>query len=293
MPSMTAQIRETRVGANGMEFACLEAGDGPLVLLLHGFPDTAHTWRHLIPSLAEAGWRAVAPFMRGYSPTTIPSDGSYHTGSLASDACALHEALGGDSDAVLIGHDWGALAAYGAAVAEPGRWRRVVTMAVPPSPAMARAFFDYDQLRRSFYIFFFQTPLADAVVRADGFRFIRRLWEDWSPGYDAREDLVHVIDSIGSEQNLAAALGYYRALFDEAQPPGDVSRFQAATAGVPTQPLLYLHGTADGCVGVELTEGLENYLAEGSSVVRLEKAGHFLHLERPEHVSELVLTHLG
>src|SRR5580693_5866297 len=114
---MTAPVplRMTTVRANDLDFGLLEAGSGPLALCLHGFPDTAHTWKHLLPALADAGFHAVAPFMRGYAPTAIPADGAYQIGALVADAVALHEALGGDGDAVLIGHDWGAETAYGAA----------------------------------------------------------------------------------------------------------------------------------------------------------------------------------
>jgi pimeloyl-ACP methyl ester carboxylesterase len=105
------------VSANGTEFTYLDDGprDGPLALCLHGFPDTAHTWRYLLPRLADVGFHAVAPFMRGYAPSAVPADGRYDTGTLALDACGLHQALGGGEDAVLIGHDWGAFATYGAA----------------------------------------------------------------------------------------------------------------------------------------------------------------------------------
>src|SRR5690242_4333046 len=95
--------RARTVRANDLEFGILEAGpaSGPLALCLHGFPDCAHTWRHLLPALADAGFHAIAPFMRGYAPTSIPADGEYGIGALAADAIALHEALGGGEDAVL------------------------------------------------------------------------------------------------------------------------------------------------------------------------------------------------
>src|SRR5215831_15823645 len=91
------------VRASDLDFGILEAGSGPLALCLHGFPDSARTWRHLLPVLAGAGFHAVAPFMRGYAPTGMPADGVYSIGALAVDAIALHEVLGGGSDAVLIG----------------------------------------------------------------------------------------------------------------------------------------------------------------------------------------------
>ncbi|MDQ1375422.1 MAG: hypothetical protein QOJ09_2760, partial [Actinomycetota bacterium] len=242
-------LREGRIEANGLLFASLEAGpaDGPLALCLHGFPDSAWTWRHLLPELAGAGYRAVAPFMRGYEPSEVPQDGRYQTGALVADACAIHEALDADGRAVLIGHDWGAMATYGAAVHRPDQWRRIVASAVPPLAAMAEAFFSYDQIKRSFYMFFFQNPLADMAVGMNDLAFIDRLWADWSPGYDATEDLQYVKQSLRQPENLAAAIGYYRAMFDPTKQSPELTTEQAATAGTPPQPTLYLHGADDGC----------------------------------------------
>jgi pimeloyl-ACP methyl ester carboxylesterase len=241
-------ISETQVEAGGLTVGALVAGPegGPLALCLHGFPDTAHTYRHLLPELAAAGFRAVAPFSRGYAPTDVPADGRYQTGALARDANALHEALGGDERAVIVGHDWGAQATYGAAGSAPDRWRKVVAMAVPVGPALAGSFFTYDQIKRSFYMYFFQNPLADVLVAADDQAFIARLWADWSPGYDATEDLALVRAALGTPENLAAALGYYRALFDPSRQSPELAVEQQAVSGVPPQPTLYLHGAQDG-----------------------------------------------
>jgi pimeloyl-ACP methyl ester carboxylesterase len=288
-------ITEFEIEADGLPFAGLAAGpeDGPLALCLHGFPDTAHTYRHLLPRLADAGFRAVAPFSRGYAPTAIPADGRYQTGALARDANALHAALGGDERAVLIGHDWGAQGAYGAAGSAPDRWRRVVAMAVPVGPALAGHFFTYDQIKRSFYMYFFQNPLADSLVAAGDLEFIARLWADWSPGYDATEDLAHVRASLGSPENLAAALGYYRALFDPARQSPDLAAEQAAVSSVPPQPTLYLHGGQDGCMGVAAAESSRGLLADGSEVAVVDGTGHFLHLEKPTEVNDRILDFLG
>src|SRR5215204_3709112 len=164
-------VQTVRIGE--LEVAYLSHGEGPLALCLHGFPDTARTYRHLLPRLADAGFHAVAPFMRGYAPTAVPANGLYQTGVLAADANALHDALGGDADAVIIGHDWGAPATYGAAVHEPGRWAKVVGLAVPPGGAVAAAFVsNLDQVQRSWYMFLFQHPLADLLVGANDFAFI-------------------------------------------------------------------------------------------------------------------------
>ncbi|WP_030920330.1 alpha/beta fold hydrolase [Streptosporangium amethystogenes] len=276
------------VTANGVEFAYLSAGEGPLALCLHGFPDTAHTWRHLIPELAGHGYRAVAPFMRGYAPTSIPADGAYEGGALVADACALHEALGGDGDAVLIGHDWGAFPVYGATAFAPERWRRAVAMAVPPMGAMLAAFFDYEQLKRSFYIFLCQTGLAEAAMSRDG--FIEGLWRDWSPGYDAAEDIAFVRRALGSPENLAAAIGYYRAMLGTVAPTGRYAAEQSATGG--QVPILYLHGVRDGCLGIGQVDQAAAFLPQGSRVEHVLQAGHFLHLERPREVNDIVLDWL-
>jgi pimeloyl-ACP methyl ester carboxylesterase len=278
-------VSDLKITANGVEFTCLVEGpaDGPLALLLHGFPDSAHTWRHLLPLLAERGFRAVAPFLRGYAPTQVPEDGRYQTGALVSDACALHEALGSDGRAVLVGHDWGAMAVYGAAAFAPERWSKVVGMAVPPAGAMAAGFMSYDQLRRSWYMFFFQSPLADIVVPMGDLAFIDRLWGDWSPGYDASDDLPLVKASLRDPANLEAAIGYYRATFDPSRQVPELAAEQAATSQLPPQPLLYLHGADDGCVGAELA---------GPDAVLVKGAGHFLHLEQPDEVNTRILDFL-
>lgn len=304
-------ITEGTIEANGLRFGYLTAGDrGPLALCLHGFPDSAWTWRHLLPALADAGFRAVAPWLRGYAPTDVPQDACYQTALLGLDASALHDALDGDGDAVLIGHDWGAFAGYAAVHDTPGttgtgdtagttgtgdgaRWRRLVTLAVPPPAAIANAFFSYDQLRRSWYMFFFQHPLAEMAVAMDDLVFIDRLWADWSPGYDATEDLPHVKDALRDPANLAAALGYYRATLGNVGVSTDpaVTALQTATMTPPPLPTLYLHGRDDGCMGADLAEVAAASLSsdDGSRVEVVDDSGHFLHLERPDEVNRLIL----
>ena len=286
-----APLEKGTIAANGLEFGYLAAGpaDGPLALCLHGFPDTAYTYRHLLPELAGAGFRAVAPFSRGYAPTSVPEDGRHQTGALAADASALHEAFGADDRAVVIGHDWGATAAYGTAVRHPERWRRVVSMAVPVGPALASGFFSYDQIKRSFYMYFFQGPVADFIVAGNDMDFIARLWDDWSPGYDAAEDVAYVRESLAKPENLAAALGYYRAMFNAERQAPELAEEQQATSGIPTQPTLYLHGAQDGCIGASMAEASRSVLSEGSDVVVVHETGHFLHLEKPEAVNNLII----
>ena len=286
-------ITEGRITANDLEFAYLEAGSGPLAICLHGFPDSAHTYRHLLPALAEAGFHAVAPFMRGYAPTAVPDDGRYQTAVLALDACALHDALGGHDDAVIVGHDWGAMATYIAANHEPERWKRVVTMAVPPAGAVATGFLTYTQLKKSWYMFFFQHGLADIVVGMDDLAFIDGLWADWSPGYDGRDDIPAVKDALGDPANLAAALGYYRATLGGIGVDAALDAVQNKGNDTTPQPTLYLHGRADGCMGLEVAQAAAAFLTSpGSRMQVVDGAGHFLHVEKPDEVNQLIIDHL-
>ena len=284
-------ITHETVTANGIDFHYLACGTGPLALCLHGFPDTAHSWRHLLPALAQAGFRAVAPFMRGYAPTSLAPNGAYQTAALATDANELHAVLGGDERAVIIGHDWGAPATYGAAILEPSRWTRVVGMSVPPWNTFGSAFLtNQDQIQRSWYMFFFQHPLSDHIVASQNMAFIDRLWNQWSPGYDGASDASRVKESLADPTHLAAALGYYRATLGQGYRDPQLADAQTAMqTETPSQPVLYLHGEKDGCIGVELAHDARTRKPANADVVVVEGAGHFLQLERPAAVNALIV----
>jgi pimeloyl-ACP methyl ester carboxylesterase len=290
-------LRARSVTANGLQFGLLEAGSGPLALCLHGFPDSAHTWRHLLPALADAGFHAVAPFMRGYAPTDVPADGCFQLGALVADAVGLHDVLGGDERAVLIGNDWGAETAYGAGAFAPDRWRRVVTLAVPPLALDTKIFSDYDQLKRFFYLFFLKTPFAEPVLAAaDDMAFLDRLWQDWSPGYDAGEDLDNVKQCLRDERNLAAAIGYYRSEEPGSTPPLRITptrlnrrRWPALRRSRPCTS----YRSRDGCIDLALVKDAERHLAPGSRMEVLEDAGHFLQVEKPAAVNARILAWVG
>jgi pimeloyl-ACP methyl ester carboxylesterase len=290
-----SEFREGKVRANGLTFATLEAGEGPLVLCLHGFPDHARSFRHQLPALAAAGFRAVAPFMRGYAPSDVPADGPYQSAALAEDAVALIEALG-YGRAVVFGHDWGAAAAYGAAVLAPERVVRLVTVAVPHGAAFPAALMtNYEQQRRSWYMFFFQTPFADGAVPFDDFRFIEKLWRDWSPGWECPADEMAALkDTFRRPGVLGAALGYYRATLNPANQLPALAEVQLRISMSPVSVrTLYFHGARDGCVGSELIEGMEQLFPQGLETVVVPDAGHFLHQERPEIVNAKLLEFLA
>ena len=289
------QFRQGRVRANGLSFATLEAGDGPLVLCLHGFPDHARSFRHQLPALAAAGFRAVAPFMRGYAPTDVPADGPYQTAALAQDAVALIEALG-YTRAAVFGHDWGAVGAYGAAVLAPERVARLITAAVPHGAAFPSALLaNYDQQRRSWYMFFFQTPFADAAVPFADFRFLERLWQDWSPGWDYPAEEMDALKKTFRQPGVpAAALGYYRATLNPLNQDPALADIQTRISLSPISVrTLYFHGARDGCVGAELLDGMDQLFPQGLETVIVPEAGHFVHQERPEIVNRHLLEFLA
>jgi pimeloyl-ACP methyl ester carboxylesterase len=289
-----AQFKLGTIRANGVRFATLEAGEGPLVLCLHGFPDHAYSFRHQLPALAAAGFRAVAPFMRGYAPTEIPADGRYQTAVLALDIVELISALG-YSSAHVFGHDWGAVASYGAAMHAPEKITKLVTAAVPHGPTLLNAFMSsYDQQRRSWYMFFFQHPLSDAAVAHDDFRFIERLWQDWSPGWKyAAEDMEALKATFRTPGVLQAALGYYRAMLNPANQDPTLFELQAQMSLAPVPvPSLVFHGGRDGCIGGELLEGMEALFPRGLRKVIVANAGHFMHQEKPEEVNRILIEFL-
>ncbi|MGH8998273.1 MAG: alpha/beta fold hydrolase, partial [Acidimicrobiia bacterium] len=194
---MQREPRPIRFDAGGMDLAALRWGpdDGPLALCLHGFPDTAWTWRHLGPALAGAGWHVVAPFLRGYAPSGLAPDGAYGVGALVHDVIDAHRRFARRGRSVLVGHDWGAITAYAVGSYRPELFDRIVTLAVPPVGPLFRALASparlpsaLGQVASSWYTAFHQIPRLPELVLP---RLVPRLWATWSPGYDARADLEH------------------------------------------------------------------------------------------------------
>ena len=287
------------VRANQLTFEYLTQGDGPLALCVHGFPDSPYSYRYLLPALAEAGYRAVAPFNRGFAPTELPADRHHiHSSMMVADQIALHEALSGDSDAVLIAHDWGAVGAWGAAGKESSRWRRCVVLNIPPFAIFGENIVKYDQIKRSFYFWYFQNQrVAEDVIRADDFTFIDRIWADWSPGYDASEDLPKVKECIRDPAHFKAALGYYWGQFDPNRFGSEEwAAEQAAAWGADiTQPTLYLHGTQDGCHGMtqEQVNRVPDHCGPGSQSELIDGVGHFMMVQRPTDINKRILEFLA
>jgi pimeloyl-ACP methyl ester carboxylesterase len=263
------------VQANGLRFGYLTEGSGPLVLLLHGFPDTAYSWDRVMPEVARAGFRVVAPFMRGYHPTEIPKDGAYDGDTLGRDVLALIEALG-EQRAIVVGHDWGALAAYTAASLGPERVRLMIAIGVPhpgsvlPTPRMLWAVRHFVTLRGK---------RGAQQVRANDFAYVDQLWRRWSPAWrDLPADETARVKQVFAEPGcVEAACGYYAALSPRVSP---------ALRTKITVPSVVFAGLHDN-VAVGAYERARKSFAASYEVVKVP-GGHFPHRERPtEFLAEL------
>jgi pimeloyl-ACP methyl ester carboxylesterase len=286
---LTIDLPHLRVGALAWGPA-----DGRLALCLHGYPDSAWTWRHLGPALAAQGYRVVAPFSRGYAPTAIPDDGDYHMGALMYDAIALHRELGGGSDAALIGHDWGGMTASALAAHVDSPFAKAVTMGVPFIPGFGKKGVGGRVLRRmpkqarmSWYIIYQQVPgLSDRTLG----RVIPRLWRDWSPpGYDATDDVARLWDALPDLAHRTAAVSYYRHQ-NPLSKPGPVYRslHEGWDTALPRIPMLLMHGQLDGAIDVGLATISAEALPADSRHEVITGAGHFMHLDRPAVVAGLI-----
>lgn len=268
-----------------LTFTALAAGEGPTVVMLHGFPDHAHSFEALIEVLARAGYRAVAPMLRGYEPSSQPTDGHYRVPELVADVFAWLDDLGIDQ-AHLVGHDWGAIIGYAAAATAPARVLSLATLAVPYLSRIPLNMLPLlpAQVRKSWYALFFQLPgVPEALLARSDWQLVRRLWRDWSPGFDLGPDAwASLRETMAAPGVASAMLAYYRQ-----------NLFQARRMMGPPPivvPTLALTGERDGCIDTRLYDhamGPSEFPA-GLRVERLSSVGHFLHLEAPEPVAELL-----
>jgi pimeloyl-ACP methyl ester carboxylesterase len=284
------EVGQGSVEANGIHFGFLEAGEGPLVLLLHGFPDDAWTWSSQMQALADAGYRAVAPFMRGYAPTQIPADGRYDAEALAADVAGLVNSLGEES-AFVVGNDWGGVATHAAAALHPETVRRSVVINIGHPATFFLVPLRPRQVHHIFHFWFFQLgELASGAVRANDMAFVDYLWEYWSgPGHEDGEHIARVKrETLASDGVVEAGLGYYPALLNfPATHPETAARIQ----GKVSVPTLAIFGSEDP--PRELSEGEHVHFSGEYRFELVEGAGHFVHRERADEVNRLVLDWFG
>jgi len=288
-------IETLSLNANGIGFHALADGpaDGPLVLCLHGFPELGRSWRHQLPALASAGYRAVAPDLRGYGETELR--GPFDLPTLVEDVAALVAVLGRER-AVVMGHDWGGAVAWSVAARRPSVVERLVVLNCPPPQNLARAIVRSPaQLRRSWYVLFFQLPwLPERRMAANAAEVVARALVGGSHRREAwtREEVDAYRAAFARPGRAKAAIDWYRAGFRRSVRP---RRGRArATVAAPT---LVLWGVEDRFLGRELVtlERLRDAFSEGNvpSVVLIEDAGHFVQNEAPERVNDELLRWLG
>ena len=252
-----------------MTLEVLEVGEGRPLVWLHGFPDHPPT---AIDFFARLQRRVIAPWLRGYapSPTTGPLDVEAH----ARDVIELIDCIGGPID--LVGHDWGAAITYTVCAIAPERVRRAVTLACPHPRTLLRMVRKPAQLRRSWYMMFFQLPLASRIAAARDFALIDRLWRTWSPGFvldDARRRDLHACLAA----SWPAPVRFYRP--------------QSFRGGRIATPLLQLHGANDGCIEPPTANDAQRFAERVLEVV--PNAGHFLHLEDPAGIAARIAAWLA
>lgn len=262
-------------------------GEGRVIICAHGFPDCERSFRLQVPALVSAGFCVVCPTMRAYAPSSPSRSRRYDSVALASDLIALADAVSPTAPVDLLGHDWGAVAAYAATHARPQRFRRLVTAAVPHLRVAAPRWLRPQQLRKSWYMGLFQlNGVAEKRVLNDDMALIDRLWRDWSPGYACPpEEMRRIKDAI--RPHVGDVLAYYRAL---RKPRRDGTTATMARTQVPA---MYVHGIDDGCVGIEMTQGIARAYDAGLAVHHISGAGHFVHIEQPERFNELLLRFLA
>ncbi|MSQ11806.1 MAG: alpha/beta hydrolase [Dehalococcoidia bacterium] len=276
------------VVVNGVRLHYVEAGSGPLVVLLHGFPEFWYSWRRQLPALATAGFRAVAVDMRGYNTSGKPKGvSSYQLSVLVEDVAALVRHFAAQR-AHIVGHDWGGVVAWSVAMRHPELVERLVVLNAPHPGAFLREARRPGQLRRSWYVLFFQLPwLPEATFRSGNYRLLRRVLQrqPLRAGAFTEDDINRYVEALAQPGALTAAISYYRATFRQA------FQHMRHSATPVTAPTLLIWGERDPYLGIRLTQGLEHW-APNSRVERIPDASHWVQHDAPERVNELLVGFL-
>ena len=276
------------IDVGGLRLHCVEAGTGPLVVLLHGFPEFWYAWRHQIPALADAGYRVVAPDLRGYNTSDKPSRvRDYRPRVLVQDVADLIVALGAGSAAV-AGHDWGGGLAWLLAMQHPKRVERLVLLNAPHPVRFLKGLRSPRQLRRSWYILAFQLPwLPERLVAARDFQALRWIFrhQPTRPGAFTAQDIDRYVAAAAQPGALRAAINYYRAAF-RANPLAQAHGLRRVDI-----PTLIIWGDQDRSLGRELAEPDRAWVPD-VRVERIAEASHWVQADDPEQVNQLMVDFL-
>ncbi|HYB70172.1 MAG TPA: alpha/beta hydrolase [Candidatus Bathyarchaeia archaeon] len=281
-------MNETTVATSEGRFTVATAGpaDGPLVLLLHGYPQTRHSWRAQVPALGSAGYHAVAPDQRGYSPGVRPDPiaglGAYAIERLVQDVLDIADAAGGAGRPFhLVGHDWGGQVAWVTAHRHPDRLRSLTVLSRPHPAAFRRAFRENadDQQHRSRHHRLFHEPTTGPKLLEDGARRLRSGLAEHGVGDAAIAEYLSVL---GEPDALEAALAWYRAA-------GSLTAVPVGPIAVPT---LYVWGDADATVGPSAVRYTAEFVTAPYRLEILPGIGHFVTDEAPEDATRVLRSHL-
>lgn len=289
-------MQQITLTANGLSHPALKLGNGTrLALLLHGFPDSPHTWKKLMPRLAAQGYTCIAPYLRGYTQQNTPhalladKSATVQIADLAEDAVALVEATG-FAEALLIGHDWGAIAAYAAANLAPQKFTALVTLSVPHLKVfLANLWSNPRQFLQSWYIIFFQLRLGmpERLVAKNDFSFVEELWRAWSPDLPSDNEAILQVKKLFAEKQIVHnALAYYRGMLSPSF--AELARWnrsrELSFADV-TVPTLTLTGSRDGCIIPEMFADMHTVIRNEFTLRILPMVGHFLPIESDERIA--------
>jgi pimeloyl-ACP methyl ester carboxylesterase len=281
------------VAANGARFHVAVAGDGPLVLLLHGFPEFWWAWRHQLSALAGAGYRAAAMDLRGYGASDKPPRG-YDPLTLAADVAGVIRSLG-ERDAVVVGHGWGGLVAWTAAAVHPRQVRRLMPVSMPhPRRMRVAAFGDVRQMRAGSHVLGFQAPLLpERRLVADGGLEVLRLLHTWSrPGWPDAEAASRYCQAIRIPGVAHCALeGYRWAVRSIPRPDG--LRYARRMRAALTVPTLQVHGALEGPITARSATGSGRFVDADYRWHLMPGVGHFPHEEDPDSFNRVLLEWLA